>query len=63
MSERFEIRTIKRSKWRGLADFYETTMYDPQTDTTVTCAGDTPSDSRTNAKAYLDVLSDRKDSH
>jgi len=29
----------------------------------VTCAGDTPSDSRTNAEAYLDVLSDRKGSH
>jgi hypothetical protein len=63
MPERLQVKTIKRSGWRGLADFYVTTIYDQTNDIMATCAGDTPADSEANAKAYLAMLIARKVPH
>jgi uncharacterized protein (DUF427 family) len=61
MPKRFEVHTIPKRGWRGLADYYETTIYDKQTDTMVACAGDTPHESLTNAEAYLAVVNHLKE--
>jgi hypothetical protein len=58
MTERFYIQTVKRCTGQVLADYYETMIYDRQTGNMVRCAGDTPAESETNAKKYLDILND-----
>lgn len=56
MSERYEIRTIPRSDWQGLADHYVTTIYDRLSGIMVACAGNTPTDSEENATVHLAIL-------
>jgi len=63
MPERLEIHTITRTGWQGLADFHVTTIYDRQTGVMVSCAGDTPHESLTNAEAYLAVVNHLKEVH
>lgn len=60
MTERFEIFTIKKSVQGVLADYYITTIYDRINDIMVICAGNSPTDSEANARAYLAVLIARK---
>ena len=60
MPERFIIRTVLKTASSVLADYYETTIHDQQAGTIVSCAGNTPQESRTNAEAYLAVLNHLK---